>query len=111
MKYWLCTYLGESIDSQEQYEEVYPCLGALFVGKNNEEPPCTHIDDKWVEISKEEYEKAMDDPNHIIKYDGFHCIGKCTECKNWIKNKHICNETDKVITNPGVFKNCCVFDD
>jgi len=109
MKYWLCIYRGEKINCQEQYKEVYPVIGSLFLAKYDENPPTIHNDDKWVEISKEEYEKAMNDNNHVIKYDGYHCIGKCTECKEYIEKKHICNETDKFIKNPGVFKNCCVY--
>ena len=109
MKYWLCIYRGGEIDTQEQYEEYYPVLGSLFVSKKNEKPPTIHKDDKWIEISQEDYENAMNDEDYIIKYDGVHCIGKCTECREWINNKKICNETDKVISNPKKFKNCCIF--
>lgn len=105
MKYWLC------INSEDSHEEVYPVIGSLFLSKKNENPPMINENYKWVEISKEEYEKAMENSDHIIKYDGYHCIGKCTECKEYINRKKICNETDEVIKNPNKFKNCCVFKD
>lgn len=111
MKYWLCIFKGEDTNSQEQYEEYYPIIGSLFVSKKNEKPPMDHNDDQWVEISQEEYEKAMNDENYIIKYDGVHCIGKCTECQRYISKKHICEEDDHIVKDQGVFKNCCIFKD
>ena len=108
MKYWLCIFKGEK-DSQDKSEEVYPVVGSLFVSKNNELPPIIHSEDKWVEISQEDYENAMNDEDYVIKYDGVHCIGKCTECKEYIKNKKICNETDEVIKYPNKYKSCCIF--
>ena len=111
MKYWLCIYRGEEIDTQEQYEELYPVIGSLFVAKKNEEPPTIHKDDKWVEISQEEYENAMNNEDYIIKYDGIHCIGKCSECLNWKNKGHLCIEKNEKINNPGVYKNCCIFKD
>ena len=111
MKYWLCIYRGEEIDTQEQYEELYPVVGSLFVAKKNEEPPTIHKDDKWVEISREEYENALNNEDYIIKYDGVHCIGKCTECLNWKNKEHLCIEKNQKISNSGTYKNCCIFKD
>jgi hypothetical protein len=111
MKYWLCIHRGHTSNTQDNYEEVYPQVGSLFVSKKNEKPPKIHEEDKWTEISQEDYENAMNKEDYIIKYDGQHCVGKCTECKEYIKKKKLCNEDDHIVTNPNSFKSCCIFND
>ena len=119
MKYWLCTKRGYSSICEESYEEYYPVVGTLVETEDNELPESTHSDDEWVKISKDDYKKAIKDENYIFKYDGVHCIGKCTECKNFKEDIYIrasdgniyegidCLSKGRVIKSSNTFDNCC----
>ena len=110
MKYWLCyEFHKEKSKGKRSQEIAYPFLGALFVGKEDQEPPKVHDDDKWIEISQKQYENCMEDPTFVIRYDGLHCIGNCLECKRYIAKKKICEEDDHKVKNPKEYKNCCVY--
>lgn len=116
MKYFLCIVRNGKNFFDENSETSFPNVGSIYVSENDKMPECIDTDDKWIEISKEDYEKFCEDYNSIIKYDGIHCIGTCLECRKHIddivsnKKKFVaCEDKDNLIEiDPELYKSCCI---
>ena len=118
MKYYLCVIREGKNFIDESSNEVYPTIGSIYVSKNDEYPECAEENDKWIEISKEQYDKFCEDANYPIKYDGIHCVGTCYECKKCFEIKNIKRKPhvkcevyqDFEKIDPETYKSCCIID-
>lgn len=116
MKYYLCIVKDGKNYVDESSNVVYPVVGSIYVSKNDEFPECAEENDEWVEIPQEEYDKYCENYNHIIKYDGTHCIGTCQKCRKCIdrlflqdKEFIMCEDNDKLKQlDSTIERSCCI---
>ena len=116
MKYFYCIKRNGKNYREETSNEVYPVVGAVYVAEDDQFPECALPDDEWIEISKEQYEEALEYNDYPFVYDGVHCVGCCKECAKCIdtltfRNKTYVaceNETELVNRDPYIYRSCCI---
>lgn len=116
MKYFLCIIRDGKNYFDDNSKTEFPNVGSIYAAKDDLIPECADENDKWVEITQEDYDKFCENYNSIIKYDGIHCIGTCSECTKCVNKiiKHkkkfvVCENKDNLIeVDPEWYKSCCI---
>lgn len=83
-QYWICVCIGHFWEAEDENANNFLHLGALQKTKFGEKPKKFTKQEVWKEISEYDYEEALRNDNHVINYDGVHCIGQCNECIKYI---------------------------